>query len=42
MQTKRPASPAPLETFIDKTIELVKARGHNPTVFIGMGRQQGP
>jgi len=41
IQTKRPASPG-LEAFIDKTIELVKARGCNPAVFIGMRRQQGP
>src|SRR5216684_1836480 len=37
MGTERTASPA-LEAFIDKTIELAKGRGYNPTTFIGMTR----
>jgi hypothetical protein len=40
MGTERTASPA-LEAFIDKTIELAKARGYNPTTFIGMRHQYG-
>jgi hypothetical protein len=32
---------AALEAFIDKTIELAKARGYNPTIFQGMRRQHG-
>jgi hypothetical protein len=40
MGTNRTASPA-LEAFIDKSIELAKARRYNPTVFIGMRRQHG-
>jgi hypothetical protein len=40
MGTERTASPA-LEAFIDKSIELAKERGYNPTIFIGMRRQHG-
>jgi hypothetical protein len=40
MGTKRAASPG-LEAFIDETLELAKARGYVPTVFIGMRRQYG-
>jgi len=40
MGTERIASPA-LEAFIDRTIELAKARGYIPTIFIGMRRQYG-
>jgi hypothetical protein len=40
MGTERIASPG-LEAFIDKTIELAKARGYIPTIFIGMRRQHG-
>jgi hypothetical protein len=40
MGTERTASPG-LEAFIDKTIELAKARGYVPTIFIGMRRQYG-
>ena len=40
MATQRTASPA-LEAFIDKTIELARERGYNPTVFQGMRRQYG-
>jgi hypothetical protein len=40
MGTERAASPA-LEAFIDKTIELAKGRGYNPTIFIGMRNQYG-
>jgi hypothetical protein len=39
--TERTASFA-LEAFIDKSIELAKERGYNPTIFIGMRRQHGP
>jgi len=41
MATERKASAA-LEAFIDKTIELAKERGYNPTVFRGMRAQHGP
>lgn len=34
------ASPA-LEAFIDRSIEISKARGYNPTIFIGMRHQHG-
>jgi hypothetical protein len=40
MPTKRAASPS-LEAFIDESIELSKARGYNPMIFIGMRRQHG-
>jgi hypothetical protein len=40
MGTERIASPA-LEAFIDKTIELAKERGYNPTTFVGMRHQYG-
>ena len=40
MGTERKASPA-LEAFIDRTIELAKERGYNPTVFRGMRAQHG-
>jgi hypothetical protein len=40
MASERTASSA-LEAFIDRGIELAKARGYNPTVFIGMRRQYG-
>jgi hypothetical protein len=40
MGTERTASPA-LEAFIDKTIELAKERGYNPTIFVGMRHQYG-
>ena len=40
MGTERIASAA-LEAFIDKTIELAKERGYNPTVFRGMRAQHG-
>ena len=40
MATKRTASPN-LEAFIDEGIEFSKARGYNPTVFIGMRGQHG-
>jgi hypothetical protein len=30
-----------LESFIDEGIRLAKARGYNPTVFIGMRHQHG-
>jgi hypothetical protein len=36
----RVASPG-LEAFIDKSIELSKARGYNPSVFMGMRRHHG-
>jgi hypothetical protein len=40
MSTERTASPA-LEAFIDKSIDLAKERGYNPTIFIGMRHQYG-
>jgi hypothetical protein len=40
MGTERTASPA-LEAFIDKSIDLAKERGYNPTIFIGMRHQYG-
>jgi hypothetical protein len=40
MGTERVASPS-LEAFIDKSIELSKARGYNPTIFTGMRHQHG-
>jgi hypothetical protein len=40
MGIDRTASPA-LEAFIDKSIDLAKAQGYNPTIFIGMRHQYG-
>ena len=41
MGTGGVASPG-LEGFIDQTIKLAKAKGYNPTIFIGMRHQYGP
>ncbi|WP_438279210.1 hypothetical protein [Nitrobacter sp.] len=40
MGTERIGSPT-LEAFIDKSIELSKARGYNPVIFTRMRRQRG-
>jgi hypothetical protein len=40
MRSERTTSPG-LEAFIDKTIELAKARGYVPSIFIAMRHQCG-
>ena len=40
MRTEQVASSG-LEAFIDQTIELARARGYIPTIFISMRRQYG-
>jgi hypothetical protein len=40
MPAKRLASPE-LEAFVDESLRLSKARGHNPSVFVAMRHQLG-